>query len=325
MRKRPFAPTSWVKVGLAILPGLFALSIGSDLFRPIFGVDIAESITQNGLIAVCILLIIAGLVRERRIAVWSFPAFGIALIGGWLWIPPPFVRQTSPFWQFGAPVLILAVLAAIGGFAVYHVYRQHSTCIPRLAWVLLGLVMLLVMAGVVTSTIADRSANKWTALRAMLPLTLWWTGLILSPVAIGLLLARRDGLLAGIIVVAAEFVLVDGLFDPGYALGMWTSNQTIVEVVSVVPIIFFLVVSPIWVLRSRSTRGRVWALLLPVFVGLVGAEIITGSVRPQYLGIWPTRAIGAALFLMAVALVAVMYHRIEGQGPAASIREGREL
>jgi hypothetical protein len=46
-------------------------------------------------------------------------------------------------------------------------------------------------------------------------------GLILLPVAIGLPLARRDGILVGLIVVVFEFVLVDEIFDPTYSVGFW--------------------------------------------------------------------------------------------------------
>ena len=325
MRNPSCTPTHWVKVGLAILPGLFAIGSSSGLFEAAFGMSIGHALDESGLIALCVLLIGAGLVRERRLAVWSFPALGIILIGVWRWMPPPFVDHTSPFWQVAPPVLILAVPAAIGAFAVYHVYRQHRIRIPRLAWVLLGLVILVVIAGVITSTIADRNPNKWTALLAMLPSTLWWMGMILLPVAIGLPLARRNGLSAALVVVGAEFVLVDGIFDPGYALGLWTSNQAIVTLVSVIPAVFFLVVSPIWVLLSRSTRGRVCGLLLPMFVGLVSAEIISGSVRPYYSDTWTwlMRAIGSAQFLIALALAAVMYHWIGRQGAAANTRKDR--
>lgn len=316
MQNRSFPPTSWVKVGLAILPGLFAFAtswvVSARGLIPIMGLGL------------CVLLSIAGFVRERRLAVWSFPALGLLLFEAWRWIPPSFVDQASPFWRVAPPILMLAVPAAIAALAVYPVYKQHGIHIPRLGWALLCLMILVSVAGVIPLANADHNLNKWTALLAQLPLFLWWMGMILSPIGIGLPLARRDGLLAGLIVVAAEFVLVDGIFDPAYALGLWTSNQTIVKVVSVIPAVFFLVVSVIWVLRSRSTRGRVWGLLLPAFIALVSAEVIGGTVRPYYSDIWLTRVIGAAQFLIAIALGAVIYHWIERRGPAANAQEDRE-
>ncbi|NIN68256.1 MAG: hypothetical protein GTO63_26830, partial [Anaerolineae bacterium] len=125
-------------------------------------------------------------------------------------------------------------------------------------------------------------------------------------------------------VVAAEFVLVDGFFDPSYALGIWTSDPTIVALVSVMPAIFFLVVAPLLVFPSRSTRGRIGGLLLPLFIALVGGEIISGAVRPYYLESWTwlMRAIGSVQFLMVVALAAVMCHRIGRRGRLTNIRGG---
>ena len=324
--------SDWVKVGLAILPGLLALG-RSGLPSSLFSASIARTLAQGGLIPVCILLIIAGFIRERRIAVWSFPALGILLfpLSGILlfvswWVHLPFIDEASPVWHAGPLVVLVALLTGIASFAVYRVYRQHRIRVPRLVWVLLGSVILVTMAGVVTSTIADRSSNKWMALSVMLPSTLLQMGVILLPVAIGLLLARRHGLLAGLIVVAAEFVLVDEIFDPAYALGIWTSSSTIVMLVSVIPAMFFLVISPIWVLRSRSTRGRVAGLLVPVFVALVSVEVISGSVRPYYSEnwYWLTRALGSAQLWAAVALAAVMYHWLGRQARVGGIRHQRD-
>lgn len=325
--------SDWVKVGLAILPGLTALGISIGLPWSLFGTSFARTLAQGGSITVCTMLIVAGLVRERRIAVWSFPALGILLfpLSGILllvswWVRLPFVDEASPAWHTGPLVLLVALLAGIGSFAVCSVYRQQRIRIPRLIWVLLGFVVLVAMSGGITWAIADRSPNKWIALLVMLPSALLQMGVILLPVAIGLPLARRHGLLAGLIVVAAEFVLVDEIFDPAYALSIWTSSSTIVTLVSVIPAVFFLVVSPIWVLRSRSTGGRVAGLLLPPFVALVSGEIIGGSVRPYFwdTGYWLVRGMGAAQFLMAVALAAVMYEWIGRQGRLGRIRHQRD-
>ncbi len=324
--------SDWVKVGLAILPGLTALGISIGLPWSLFGTSFARTLAQGGLITVCTVLIVAGLVRERRIAAWSFPALGILLfpLSGILllvswWVRLPFVDEASPAWHTGSLVLLLALLAGIASFAVCRVYRQQRIRIPRLIWVLLGFVILVAMSSGITSTVADRSPNKLMALSVMLPFALLQMGVILLPVAIGLPLARRHGLLAGLIVVAAEFVLVDEIFDPAYALGIWTSNSTIVKLVSVIPAVFFLVVSPIWVLRSRSAGGRVAGLLLPPFVALVSGEIIGGIVRPYYwdTGYWLMRGIGAAQFLMAVVLAVVMYHWIGHQGRLSNISHAR--
>ncbi len=321
----------WVRVGLAILPGLVALGrIG--LPSSSFTTSIARILAQGSLIPVCVLLIIVGFIRERRFAVWSFPALGILLfpVGGIMllvewWMHQPFAQEVNRIWPPGPFVLIVVGLAASGTFAVYHVCRQHWTRIPRLAWVLLALLIVFSVAEVITLSVGDRSPDKWKAVSAVLPSTVLTMGMILSPVAIGLLLARRAGLVAALIVVAAEFGLVDMILDPSYALSVRASNQTIVTLVSVIPAMLFLVVSPVWVLCSPSRRGRVVGLLLPAFVALVSVEVISGSVRPYYLEnwYWLTRALESAQLWVAVALAVVMYHWIGREGRLANIRHAR--
>lgn len=339
MQKRLFSPIPWTKVGLAILPGLFTVGVRSGLFRQVFGWRIQRALEQNDLIPVYIVLgiVIAGFILERRLAVWSFPALGLLLFEalGWPWewifttFVAPFADPRNRFWQIAPPILKLAILAAIAALAVYWVYKQHGLHIPRLGQVLLGLMILVTVSHAIIGAITDRSPNKWTALLALLPLQLWWMGLILSPIAIGLPLARRNGLLAGLIVVAAEFVLVDGILDPDYAILIWTSNQKAEIVLSCLPALFFLVASPIWVLRSRSTNGRVSGLLLPAFIALVSADVIRsivlrGTPAGYSMDMWLTRGVATAQILITSALVAVMYHWPERQSPAADIQEGKE-
>ena len=102
-------------------------------------------------------------------------------------------------------------------------------------------------------------------------------------------------------------MLVSELFDPSYALGIWTSNQVLMRAVDVIPALGFLVAVPLWVLRSHSTRRQIWGLLLPVFVALISSESISGTVRPYYAEIWTIRAISILQFATALALAAVLY------------------
>ena len=76
MGNRSVAPLSWGKVALAVLPGLFIVGTRSGLFRQVFGLENSLALSQDALIPTCITLgiVIAGLILERRLAVWSFPA-----------------------------------------------------------------------------------------------------------------------------------------------------------------------------------------------------------------------------------------------------------
>jgi hypothetical protein len=339
MQNRSLAPASWLKVGLAILPGLFALATGSGLFRAALGEGIAGPIARGGLAAVCISVIIAASIVERRLAAWCFPALGILtiLLSFWWWVPLanmllPFVDPPFPFWQIARPVLELAAPGAIGALAVYRVRRRHGIHIPRLAWALLGLLILVGSANVIASTIADGSPYGWAALLQRLWLSVWRIGLILSPVAIGLSLAWRNGLSAGLMVAAFQYVMVDGLLEcamvdgrPTYGICVCTSSQLTAIVLSCLPALLFLLVSPIWVLRSRSVRSRSWGLILSPLVAVVSGEVIRAIVcratpSEHWIGWWLTHMLSSAQYITPVALAAVMYHWIGRQGAAGNPR-----
>jgi hypothetical protein len=118
MQNRSFVPTSWIKVGLAILPGLFIVGTRSGLFRRVFGLESWLALGQHDLIPVYITLgiVVAGLIVERRPAVWSFPALGLLLFSASGWLFTLFARfgdSRSPFWQVAPPYLMLATLAAM--------------------------------------------------------------------------------------------------------------------------------------------------------------------------------------------------------------------
>jgi len=337
MRNRSFASVSW-KVVLAALPGLFIVGTRSGFFRQAFGLDnwLALNrwlhLSQGDLMPVYYLalgIVVAGLVVERRLAVWSFPALGLLLSGMPEWIFAPFAGSRSRFWQIAPPWLDSAVLAAMAALAIYWVYRQGGIRLPRSGYVFIGLMILTGAAAVTIGAMADRSSDKWASIWALLPLVLWWMGLILSSVAIGLPLAWRNGLLAGLVVVAFEFVLVDRILDPTYHVGFWAFWEPDAKLgqanilLSYLPALVFLVITPVWVLLSRSTSGRIWALIVPPFVALAGTEVLAGAVLQGTSGeysllMWLTRGVGAAQLLIPLVLVVIIYHRVERRGLAAN-------
>ena len=340
VQSRSTVPTGWMKVGLAILPGLFIVGTRSGLFGRFFGLDNWQALSQNDLTlpSIALGIFVAGLIVERRPAVWSFSALGLLLYSAWGWLSALFARfgdSRSPFWQVAPPYLMSAALAAIAALAAYRAFKQHSLHIPRSGWILLGLVILVGLAGAIVGATADRSPDKWMAFVAYLPLQLWLTGLLLVPMVIGLPLARRDGILAGLVVAAFEFVLVDEILDPTYSVDFWaywTPSRELEQakiVLSYLPALFFLVVTPVWVLRSRSTRGQVSGLTLPPFIGLICTDVIEnialrGTQEEYSVGLWLIHGVFTAQLVTSLALAAVTYHWNERQGPAADTQEGRE-
>ncbi len=335
MQKRPFTPMAWTKVGLGVLPGVLIVGTRGGLFRHALGLENWLALmrwvnpSQIDGVATCIALgiVAAGLAIERRLAAWSFPALGMLFF----WGPPrlfsAFARLGDPHrssWQTVSLLMSAGYLAiaAIGTFAAYRAYRHHRFRVPRLGWALLGLMIVVgVTDSVVQAMMIDLSPDKWASLVSSLRLQLWWTGVVLLPAAMGLLLAQRGGLLAGLFVVGSQFVLVEEILDPTYSVSFqayWHPSAALhrAEVaLSCLPALCFLVLTPIWVYRSRSTHGRALGLVLPPLVALIGADLIAGSAlhgaaAAYSIGGWVTRGLDAVQWSIGLALAAVVYHRI---------------
>jgi hypothetical protein len=227
----------------------------------------------------------AGFLIERRLAVWSFTALGI-LFG----LSSVLGLALGPLW------LLAAIVALV-------VCQRRGIRIPGLVWVLLGL-MIAVGAVEVVALTANHGFFWGYLLSALAP-----AGGILLPVAIGLLLARRNGMLAGLFVLAAGFVLAEWTLEPTY--GLWNTHWAIF--LPAIQSILLLLVSPLWVLRSRSMRGRIWGLLLPAFVALISIVIIVCTVRQYPIETWCVNGGAAAQLFLGVALAVALYHWTESQ------------
>ncbi len=310
LRQRPVKPLPWWKVLMATLPGLAVLStkLGahyrylcldlklnlaacthlqplSDLFGSLFHHASSSQWFYADLL--CLLLVISGLMIERRLAVWSFPALGVLLttlpdVALAIFFDPRSGPPSSGHtflvnWLW--PGLIWGIIVAIVAF------RRSDLHLPGMAWGLLGLLIL---------------ANPFILLTSGATLLLC--------VAAGLLLARRNGLLAGLLVIAGEFWIVDSIFDPGYGMLIWSYNYSAELIVSVLPAVFFLIIPPIWMLRAHSTRGRLEGLLSPPLIGLVGGEtihsiVVRGTPGAYSPGMWFVRGTGIIQYVMALIII----------------------
>jgi len=312
----------WTKVGLAILPGLFALGSGAGVFSAVFGQKTGEVVDLIGLTGMCLLVIAAGFVRERHFTVWSYPAVGVLLFRMWWGIPWPSGEQSGSNWTVAPPLLMLAGLAAIAAIAAYRARPWPRLRSFRLGSALLVLIMLVAVAFPTGAVLAYRDAERVSVLLAMVPLSLWWMGLLLVPVVIGLPLALRSGLAAGLMVVAAQYVLVEEIFDPARGVLIFTSDHAAARVLSSLPALAFLIVPPVWVLLSRRTKVRCWGLVLPPLLGLLSlslirAGVLQGTAAEYEVGSWLTAFLAGAQLVMLFALTGLIYHRL---GPTKSIR-----
>lgn len=245
MENRSVVPTPWAKVVLAILPGL--LTIGAS---GIVSTNTRGLIPIAGL-GLCVLVSVIGTILERQVPTWTFTAWGVlfGLLGGYLWL------------LLGLPSLLAVTIALV-------MVHRRGIRIPRQVWWILAAVVGLSFL----PAFNDRDVYSYA-------LSLWWslaaTGFTLILIAPGLLFAKHHGVLAGLLVVALGFPLWEGMLDLTYCL--WKTPWGIVMVVTLA--FLLLVVSPVWVLRSRSRRGQIWGLLLPAFIALASVTAINATVR----------------------------------------------
>lgn len=130
------------------------------------------------------------------------------------------------------------------------------------------------------------------------------------PAIVSLLLARRAGVLSGLVFVGSVFVIWEGL-DPEYALLLHTDHQIIETIVSIHPQVFLLILAPILVLRAQSIKARIAGFLLPLFVAFFSAAAIRGVVRlhssftfapnPVFDILWPL-VFDVLVFLLPLAI-----------------------
>jgi MFS family permease len=237
---------TWTAIGLVILPGLF-------VFGSSWVVSAREPVPILGL-ALCGAVCLVGLIRTHHLPLWSYPTLGISL--GLL---------MRSFWLLGPLLAPLAILAIVRWF------QRQRVEVPRLAWALVFLMFVIGLARPVILSVFpnhDLYVNPWD---------LTVDGALLSVVALGLLLARRSGIMASLFVLACGFVLSEEVLD--FTYGLWKTPWGIVMMAILASSL--LIVAPLWMVRARTTRWRIVGILLPAAVALSCIVTINAVVRTQ--------------------------------------------
>ena len=189
-------------------------------------------------------------------------------------------------------------------------------------WMLLGLCAVLCGAGFVRA----RRFPTWSfpALGIVLALVSMWvstslpilaapvflmTMLGVLPAVVGWMLARRVGVLAGLVFVGSAFVIWEMIGDPEYALLLWTDSQALEKVVSVHPPLFFLIVVPVVVMRLQTVKAHIAGFLLPIAAAFVSAAALGSTVRP-YASFVHAVVFDSLFVLLPLAIVVVLCTRL---------------
>lgn len=307
--KALYRPVPWPSVLLAAVPGLLvALSRRhADTFAPlllILGVGYLLTIALG-----------VPLIWWRR---RQFPVWGLMFAGVLTWIITYWVGMGLSQ-QMGLPnrfgwdlgIVYLNIALAI----VFFVVLLRGQRLPGIVWLLFGLIVLInVLGGFIYGSIQIGSGLQigelWRYLQASLALPA--EGFML--VAVGLLAARRHGVLALLFVIGGYgYMFLDS--DYLYASGSrdWAGFSLYMVAVS----LLYLVVTPIALLRAKTRRGRAMAVFAPALIFLVIRLIAPSLATGQPLSALMLGDVGISLnVLLSLTLAWFLYghmHDVSGE------------
>lgn len=270
MQYKSSISASWQQAILAILPGLFILGSKMEIWQRTFrlGSD-AWLFNLSGVAIVCLLLCFLNYVLERRIAVWSYPALGIALQISLLAMT---VTVTSLLGLF--LIILLAIIA----------YRLHWISFE------LGLLGFIAVGTLVTTWLLDNPTLALNPSEKLLQSDNFFIQLLNSTLflftisgvfagIVGYYFSRQSGVLASLISLGSSFIVLDLILDPDYALQIWLDDKLLLTFVSSLPSLGLLVITPILAMRF-SSKVRVVSLLLPTCIALGIVAMVDTQIRP---------------------------------------------
>jgi hypothetical protein len=313
----PVCPLPWWQVALVILPGVVVLPTlpTGDGTGYVFA-------------AIVLVMLIAGVVwqREGQLPSWALLLLGIELVAGAGMLSAAVGSLFPGRPTLGAVLLglLIAVLLTSGLIVAVRHLRAHPLP-PAIRWLLPLMLGLALAGGVLTglmSLLAGSDPFDPAAISALLMMGLWHVGLtivMLVPVALGLPLARRYGLLALLFVVGCLYPIYYVVLDPNYGLSIWTDRTLIIWIVELAAPALMLVVGPLWMLRAASMRGRVLGLLIPLAVTFAVGAIIPPLVRDYATGLSLASAGLQALSLLLIVVVAALLYRDASDSSAPSL------
>ncbi|NIP23451.1 MAG: hypothetical protein GWO38_06410 [Phycisphaerae bacterium] len=123
------------------------------------------------------------------------------------------------------------------------------------------------------------------------------------PMLVGLFLAQRTGVLAGLVFIGVAYVFWESIGDPEYALLMYTNNTALVTFVSICPQLVFLIVVPIVVMRLFSTKTRIIGYLGPIIIAFVTTAGVSSAIRPYSSFAW---IVGMDFLFIVVPLIIIL-------------------
>lgn len=295
-------PLPWKRALLAIIPGLLATVgwVSTDFS--------AEMLL--GLILLLAFLVAAYWRNNRQVPAWSLMAagmlvsVGVTIVSGVIGGLAAIVAGDSA--TVVMLVVFLAALAALLGISV------RDRRISALNWGLLALVVLCQLGVRIKYFVLF--GVSWSVAGQWLTISLYAAVLVLLlPVALGLRVAQRYGLLAMLFVMGMIYASFQILIDVNSRVSDWIGGTLgFAAYKALIPLIF-TVIAPLWFLRARSLPGRLGGLLalsgFAVLLDLVVVGLSYGGDLP--LIIWISFIPYTISVLLTLTSAIFLYQRVE--------------
>lgn len=290
-------PQPWWQVGLAILPGVM-IFVDTNLDNLGWQVRLPPSVALSVLILLPISSIVWAVVRRRRLDVgaWGLVPLGLLACAGVGAVPIPSISLRPR--PLGA-VLLLLLDYGLFLAALLVMFRRMS------------FVRILPVIGCTLALAFCVGWMGWGGIEIYTPgqpivRLMDWSGLELYAtlfllVVVGVFPAKRQGLIAGLFVLAGGVFLMSWHIEQVIYFWEWPAWGNSLEFS--ITILFFIV-APIWVLRSRYALGQAAGLLVPVLTYL--AMLVSALCVARGFSVGKSISIASPAIVLCAALGAAI-------------------
>jgi hypothetical protein len=294
---------------LALAPALYLLLNATGVWEHLFGLGSVHLwIETFGLLWLCTALVAVGYALERRLAVWSLPALGLAL-----YVLSVSAGTALVLFPLGALLVVVAFAAAFERPLAGRSWELWLVALVTIGAVIIPLLVPISPGPPVEP--ANALVRLFTAVLRLPQNALAVGGIFgVFSIVFAWRLAPRMGFLAGLLPVGNLLYVWHGIGDPAYALGMFTENRALVGFMELLAALTFVVVI-IAVLSARGPRAQLAAFLLPIGAGLLTETVVDVTVRP-HAALDHSLVVGLMFYLLPLVIALWMCSRRPALPPA---------
>jgi uncharacterized membrane protein YgdD (TMEM256/DUF423 family) len=299
-------PVAWKHVLFALLPGLFM--VASAYFPSSNDPWIVVPMVGLSLVVIAV-----SPIAHRRLTEWALPTLGLltATVPLLIWqaiswrgggLPPTWWRVVNT----GVALLMFAVPALLLlGLIVQRQLTGHNL---RRTWRVFAAILVASLVFAVAEVLII-DGSPWPATPMVGPLSM---ALSAPFVMLGLPLARRHGMRAGLYVVSGVSLLTVALIDPDY--GLWETIWG--NALPALMMAGYVVIAPLLMMRAAQKDGKVRGMLLPVGVVLLLGAIIPAVIRDYGPITVVYRLAWVVQPCLALLLAITLYDELHGEADA---------